>query len=52
MKTDMTSQKGKLSIEEGIRTPMFLVNLPFEVNKEFQGQFFQEEKLSSTFSSE
>ena len=41
VKTDMTSQKGTLSIEEGIRTPMFLVNLPFEVNQEFQGQFFQ-----------
>ncbi len=45
----MTSHKGHLSIEEGIRTPVYLVELPFEINKDLQGQFFQKEKLSSTF---
>lgn len=45
----MTSHKGHLTIEEGIQTPVYLVELPFEVNKELQGQFFQKEKLSSTF---
>ena len=29
VKTDMTSHNGHLTIEEGIRTPMFLINLPF-----------------------
>jgi NAD(P)-dependent dehydrogenase (short-subunit alcohol dehydrogenase family) len=47
--TDMTSHKGKLTIEEGIRTPVFLIELPFEFKEEFQGQFFQEEKLSNIF---
>jgi NAD(P)-dependent dehydrogenase (short-subunit alcohol dehydrogenase family) len=47
--TDMTSHKGTLSVDEGIRTPVFLVELPFEINNKFQGQFFQKEKLSSTF---
>ena len=52
VKTDMTNNRGVLSVEKGIKTPMFLVNLPFEVNKEFQGQFFQAGKLSSTFASD
>lgn len=47
--TDMTSHKGTLTIEEGIRTPVYLTELPFEVNKDLQGGFFQKEKLSSTF---
>ena len=52
VKTDMTNNRGVLSVEKGIKTPMFLVNLPFEVNKEFQGQFFQAGRLSSTFASD
>jgi len=47
--TDLNNHKGNLTIEEGARTPVYLVELPFEVNKELQGQFFQNEKLSSTF---
>ena len=39
--TDMTSHKGTLTVDEGIRTPVFLVELPFEINNQFQGQFFQ-----------
>jgi hypothetical protein len=45
----MTSHKGTLSVDEGIRTPVYLIELPFEVNNELQGGFFQKEKLSSTF---
>ena len=30
--TDMTSHKGTLTIEEGILTPVYLIELPFEVN--------------------
>jgi NAD(P)-dependent dehydrogenase (short-subunit alcohol dehydrogenase family) len=40
--TDMTSHKGVLTIEEGIRTPVMLIELPFEVKEEWQGGFFQE----------
>jgi hypothetical protein len=47
--TDMTSHKGALTIDEGIRTPVHLIELPFEVNNDLQGGFFQREKLSSTF---
>lgn len=47
VKTDMSSFKGVLTIQEGAITPIYLVELPFEVNKEFQGQFFQEKKVSS-----
>lgn len=47
--TDMTSHKGTLTIDQGIKTPVHLIELPFEINKELQGGFFQREKLSSTF---
>ncbi len=39
--TDMTSHKGTLSVDDGIKTPVHLIELPFEVNKELQGGFFQ-----------
>jgi carbonyl reductase 1 len=45
--TDMTSHKGPLTIEEGARTTIFLAELPFEVNKEYQGQFFERSALSA-----
>ena len=45
--TDMSSHKGPLTIEEGARTTVFLVELPFEVNPDFQGQFFERSALSS-----
>ena len=38
--TDMSSHKGTLTIQEGALTPVFLVELPFEVNPEHQGKFF------------
>jgi NAD(P)-dependent dehydrogenase (short-subunit alcohol dehydrogenase family) len=49
VKTDMSSHKGTLSIEEGIRTPVFLIESPFEVNKEWQGGFFYLSKHVSAF---
>ena len=45
--TDMTSHKGPLTIQEGALTPVFLAELPFEVNEKYQGQFFQKSALSS-----
>jgi hypothetical protein len=36
----MTSHKGTLSLEQGIQTPVWLVDLPHVVNPQYQGQFF------------
>jgi hypothetical protein len=44
--TQMTPN-GSLTIEQGIETPLFLINLPFEINPKYQGQFFQKSQLSS-----
>jgi carbonyl reductase 1 len=49
VKTDMTSHKGQLSIEEGIRTPIYLIERPFEYHQEQQGAFFYLEKQTSFF---
>ncbi len=49
VKTDMTSHKGVLSLEEGILTPVYLIELPFEVNQEWQGGFFYLQKHVSIF---
>ena len=45
--TDMTSHKGPRSIQEGALTAINLIELPFEVKPEFQGQFFENQGLSS-----
>jgi short-subunit dehydrogenase len=47
--TDMSDHQGTLTIEEGIRTPVFLIEAPFEVKNEWQGSFFYEQKKVSTF---
>lgn len=31
--TDMTSHKGFLTVDQGIKTPVYLIELPFEINK-------------------
>lgn len=49
VKTDMTSQKGELSIEDGIKTPVFLIEQPFEVKEEWQGRFFYKCEPTSIF---
>lgn len=36
-----------LSLEEGAITPSYLIELPFEVNPEFQGKFFSDKKVTS-----
>jgi hypothetical protein len=43
----MTSHKGPRSIEDGAKTPVYCVELPFEINEKLQGQFFENEGLSS-----
>ena len=45
--TDMTSHKGILTIQQGALTPVFVTELPFEVNPNYQGQFFERSALSS-----
>ena len=37
----MTSHNGHLTIQQGALTPVYLVELPFQINKDFQGHFFQ-----------
>jgi hypothetical protein len=45
--TDMTSHKGHLTIQQGALTPVYLAELPFEVNPDYQGKFFEKSSLSS-----
>ena len=45
--TDMTSHKGILTIQQGALTPVYLAELPFEVNPDLQGKFFEKSALSS-----
>jgi len=33
------------SLEEGVVCPVYLVDLPFKVNPEFQGKFFLDQKV-------
>ena len=47
--TDMSDHQGTLTIEEGTRTPVMLIESPFEVKKEWQGAFFSEQKKASIF---
>lgn len=38
--TDMSRGKGTETVEEGIDTILYLIDLPFELNKELQGKLF------------
>ena len=46
-RTDMAGDKAPKSAEEGADTCAYLADLPFEVNKDFQGHFFHEGKIIS-----
>jgi len=46
-RTDMAGPKAIKSADEGAETPAFLVELPWEINKEYQGQFFSDCKVDS-----
>ncbi len=41
VKTDMTGGKGDLTVEEGARTPIHLIRLPFYIDKKLQGGYFE-----------
>ena len=45
VKTDMGGSNAHRTLEEGSVTPVFLINLKYEVQKELQGQFFYDEKV-------
>jgi len=47
VKTDMAGDKAPLTIPEGVLTPVYLVELPFEVNEKFQGNFFYKLEVAS-----
>ena len=36
----MTSHKGSLTIQEGALTPVFLIEKPFQLTEEDQGEFY------------
>ena len=36
----MGGKHGDLSIDEGIETPMYLINLPYKVDDNLNGKFF------------
>jgi len=46
-RTDMGTEKGMLSAEEGADTPVYLVELPFERNDELHGKLIHERKVEA-----
>ena len=47
VKTDMGGDLAPLTIQEGVLTPIYLIELPDGINKENQGKFFSECKIAS-----
>lgn len=45
VRTDMGGPKAPLSIEEGIKTQIFLIELPDGIKEEYQGKYFHECKV-------
>lgn len=43
--TDMTSNKGTLTPEQGAETPIYLAELPAKIDKDLQGKFFADCKV-------
>ena len=48
-KNQKQNKKGEKSIEEGTKTPLYLIELPSKIDKEKQGHFFENEKKVSIF---
>jgi len=46
-RTDMAGPNAPLSADDGAITPTYLIELPWEINKDLQGQFFYECKVAS-----
>eukprot|EP01017_Pseudomicrothorax_dubius_P010116 TRINITY_DN13575_c0_g2_i2.p1 TRINITY_DN13575_c0_g2~~TRINITY_DN13575_c0_g2_i2.p1 ORF type:complete len:280 (-),score=27.40 TRINITY_DN13575_c0_g2_i2:24-863(-) len=49
VRTDMGGPHAHKSIEEGTVCPLYLVDLPHEINPELQGKFFLESKVTSLY---
>ena len=47
VRTDMTGPNATKSIEEGVLTPVYLVELEDGIKEDLQGKFFYEQKLAS-----
>jgi len=47
VKTDLGTNSAPLTIQEGALTPVYLVELPFEVNEKLQGKFFHNKEIAS-----
>ena len=47
VRTDLGGPNGTLSIEEGARMPIFLIDLPVGINEKYQGKFFLDFKVKS-----
>ena len=45
----MTHYKGTISIEEGVKTPMYLIEKPFQYKKQEQGQLFYTKRVVKIF---
>jgi NAD(P)-dependent dehydrogenase (short-subunit alcohol dehydrogenase family) len=49
VRTDMAGPKALLSIEEGVLTPIYLVELPYGIQKDIQGKYFDLCKITSYY---
>ena len=47
VRTDMGGQNAYRSLEEGVVCPVYLVNLPHQMNQDLQGNFFYDCKVTS-----
>lgn len=47
VKTDMGGEKATRTIDEGVVTPLYLIDLPHELNPAYQGQFFYDSAVTS-----
>jgi len=45
MVAERVRHKAPNSIYQGAETPVYLIDLPYKMNKEFQGQFFYLKKV-------
>ena len=46
VRTDMGGPRAQRSIEEGVICPVYLVELEHKINKELQGKFLEDNKVS------
>jgi NAD(P)-dependent dehydrogenase (short-subunit alcohol dehydrogenase family) len=49
VKTDMAGPRAPLSIEEGVLTPIYLIELPDGIHKDLQGKYFDKCEVASYY---